>query len=237
MIVEKFTDERIRYILNESNIGMRRNWNKAITESKGEYLCILGDDDWLHRDFLKESVPVLDNNPSVGLSFAHCNKVDGDRNILSKWGYEFAPSGLLKGVEYLYYTSKYEACLTNSTTVLMRRNVFETVGEFEEEFGANTFDFNMWIKIAEKFDMYFIDKVLSDYRIHPDQVSEIHWRVKENPTGKIGTYLELTKVLSILNTKENLEKAGLYDQEYINKKIVKLGKELTKYIQIVLPKL
>lgn len=232
-VVKKFTDQKLRYIRNEANIGMMGNWNKAVKESQGDYLMILGDDDWLLPNFINETVAVLDNNPSVGFTFGRCNKVDSTRKILMEWGYKFTPTGFLKGIDYLFYTLDYESCLTNSTTTLIRKNVFNKVGLFKSEFGKNTFDFNMWINIASEFDVYFIDKFISDYRIHPDQVSEEHWRTSGHPTGRVGTYLELLKVLSILNGKNS----KLYNNTYINTKAVKISEALTQLITKILPDL
>lgn len=228
-VVGKFKDSRIKYFRNKKNIGMMDNWNKCIELSKGEYLTILGDDDKLLPNFLEKSLKVHLDNKNIGFSFSHCNKVDIKGNVINRWGYKFTPAGLIRGVNYLYYSIKYESCLTNSSTVLINKRVFNKVGKFEAPFGANTFDFNMWIKIAKHYPVYFINQVLSDYRLHSNQVSEVHWRRPERQTGKIGTCLELYGAICYLLTNDKL--IGTSKKKLITKRIANISEQLSKLLK------
>lgn len=233
-LVKKYNDKRVRYIRNKKNVGMMNNWNKCIRLAKGDYLLILGDDDVLSPDAVKIALNIHKNN-NLGFTFAHCNKVDEEGEFIQKWGYKYPSKGKMSGVEYLYYTLKYQSCLTNSSTVLVSAKVYKEVGDFTFEKGKNTFDFNMWIKIASRFDVFFIDRVICDYRVHKDQVSETHWGKKSIPTGKIGTYLELYKVISILDKKVN--ESSLFDKSFLYKETDKVTKNLTALLTKVLPEL
>lgn len=234
--VESFRDDRIRYFRNKRNIGMMNNWNKCIELSKGKNLMILGDDDRIYPGFLEKSLKIHKAYSDIGFSFTHCNKVDPKGKYLMKWGYQFTPPGYLDNYRYLYYTIKYGCCLTNSSTVLINKQVFNEVGQFEAPYGANTFDFNMWIKIALKYPVYFIDEVLCDYRLHKEQVSELHWRKQERPTGKIGTYLEILDAIARL-----LKKPAYYNSDkkrkFLLDKLEEYDKELSLLLKEALPEL
>lgn len=222
-IVTSLNDPRIRYYRNKKYIGMINNWNKCVELAHGKYLMILGDDDKLSPDFIRLSLSAHENYPQIGFSFSHCNKVDSKGKYLTRWGYQFPPTGYLKLFQYLYYTIKYGSCLTNSSTVLINKKVFSKIGVFESPYSTNTFDFNMWIKIGQKYPVYFIDKIACDYRIHKEQVSEIHWRKK--PTGKIGTYLEIIGVIaSLLNIKEFQDEKK---KEFLIKRLLEIDSELS----------
>lgn len=223
-VVKSFTDDRIRYIKNKENIGIINNWNKCVSEARGKYLMILGDDDVLHKDFLRLSVEVHNQNENIGFTFSHCNKVDSGGSFIQRWGYDFVPAGFLRGPKYLFYTLDHEACLTNSSTVLLKKEVFNKLGNFQVEFARNVFDFNMWVRIASQYDVFFIDKILCDYRIHSHQVSQIHWGEKQ--TGKIGSYLELLHILSILQIK-NFQ---FENKDYVAQKLDILTKRLGAYL-------
>ncbi len=197
-VAANFVDRRVHYVCNEHNLGMIGNWNRAIELATGSYLVIFGDDDSMLSEFLSSSVPVLENHPNVGFTFSHCNKVNEKREILRLWGYDFPPSGLLKGVDYLYWTVRFGCCLTNSSTVLFRRGVFDHVGSFKANLAQNTFDLNMYIRIATLYDVFFIDRVLADYTLHPGQVSQMHWRTKGHPTGRLGSILEIIDAVAVL---------------------------------------
>ena len=125
-VVSTFSDPRIKYHKNKNNIGMMNNWNKCVELSQGKYLMILGDDDKLYPEFLGTSLKIHGDHPEIGFSFAHCNKVNLKGKYLMRWGYQFTPSGELNGFNYLYYTIKYGACLTNSSTVLINKSMFSS---------------------------------------------------------------------------------------------------------------
>lgn len=197
-VIRSFSDTRLEYTCNDHQLGMIDNWNHALKLCNSDFVCILGDDDQWLPEFLEKSISVLRNHPSVGFTFSHCNKVDSNGAFIQRWGYDFPPSGLIRGHDYLEYTLKYGCCLTNSSTVVIRRKIFETVGLFQPEFSYNTFDFNLWIRMANEFDTYFIDEVLVNYRIHEQQISDRHWRKPNSPTGELGTTLELLYAVALL---------------------------------------
>ncbi len=234
-MVKSISDSRITYHRNKTNIGMMNNWNKCVELAKGKYLMILGDDDKLNSKFIEKSLKVHKAYPKIGFSFSHCNKVDLDGKYLLRWGYKYTPAGYLDSYKYLYNTIRYGACLTNSSTVLINKSALQNIGTFEAPYSANTFDFNMWIKIGLKYPIYFIDQVLCDYRIHKEQVSELHWRKKEKPTGKIGTYLEI--IAAIATLLQNKEFNNSEERNFVIKRLSELDSELSSLLKQVIPEL
>ncbi len=55
----------IRYVVNDQNIGMFGNWNRAIELARGEWVTILNDDDLLHPRFLQRMFRVIDRHPDI----------------------------------------------------------------------------------------------------------------------------------------------------------------------------
>lgn len=75
-LVEAFTDSRIRYYENEHNVGAVRlidNWNKCLALATGEFIVVMGDDDRLEHDYLKEFDALMAGYP--GLDVYHCRSV------------------------------------------------------------------------------------------------------------------------------------------------------------------
>jgi len=234
-VVKSFKDQRIRYVRNDRNIGMIENWNKSINLARGQHVLILGDDDKLRPDFLEKSLSIHRRYPGLGFTFTHCDKVDASGNFLKRWGYEFPSPGYLKGKEYIYLTITYGCCLTNSSTVLVSRDAYNTVGPYKQVYGANTFDLNMWIRIANSYDVFFIDQSLVDYRLHTGQISELHWRRVAAPTGKIGTHLELIDAFSrLLQDPKYLEAEK---RQVLLNRLLDLDAELSQLLIKVIPEL
>ncbi|MBP8718918.1 MAG: glycosyltransferase, partial [Candidatus Atribacteria bacterium] len=59
----------IRYVKNESNLGIVRNFNNAIRLAKGDYVCFLGADNRFRSDYIEKTARVLDKNNDVAIAY------------------------------------------------------------------------------------------------------------------------------------------------------------------------
>lgn len=66
-LLERYADPRIAYFKNEKNIGMYANWNRAIEKSRGEWICMIHDDDLLLPSYLATVMSVVSKKPEIGL--------------------------------------------------------------------------------------------------------------------------------------------------------------------------
>lgn len=67
-IVSRFDDPRITYYRNETNAGALHvvdNWNKCLSLARGEYFCLMGDDDVMDKDYLAEMEKLSRQYPDV----------------------------------------------------------------------------------------------------------------------------------------------------------------------------
>lgn len=72
-IVTSFNDPRIRYYENEINTGAENvidNWNKCLSLAKGDFFILMGDDDKMAPDYLKEFDNLINKYPD--LDVFHC---------------------------------------------------------------------------------------------------------------------------------------------------------------------
>lgn len=55
VLVKETAQDRLHYIHNEKPLGHIFNWNKALSEAKGQYIKIMFSDDWFaERDSLEK---------------------------------------------------------------------------------------------------------------------------------------------------------------------------------------
>jgi len=87
-IVKNIRNEQITYLKNDTNIGMMRNWHKALHTGISEYVVFLGDDDELLPNFLSDANKVLNENKDV---FLYSTAVLINNNGKK---YEWVPKGL-----------------------------------------------------------------------------------------------------------------------------------------------
>jgi hypothetical protein len=140
----------------------------------------------------------------------------------------------MKGVSYIFTTIDKERCISLAPNMVFRREVFKKVGLFEQIYAFNSFDFNMWFKIAFSFDVFFIEKILFEYTIHRSQMSQRHWRTSESPSGPIGMAIEIIGAISGILSSQPRESLNL---KYISKKLSSLNKRLAGLIKVQIPDL
>jgi len=156
--------DKIQYIRQE-NRGLPAARNTGIRQSSGEYLALLDADDvWLPCR-LSESIDTLTNRPQAGLSYGLITQIDSDGHI----GYTF--EGNRRHAEgciasYIYMRKVELPC----PTLTFRRKCLDEVGLFDESMRA-TEDRDLWLRIALKYEVAFVPKVLAYYRVSPQSMS------------------------------------------------------------------
>jgi glycosyltransferase involved in cell wall biosynthesis len=63
-IVKKYSDSRISVFSNQSRLGMQKNYEKAILRSKGDWLILIGQDDFIMPFSLSKINKIICNNPN-----------------------------------------------------------------------------------------------------------------------------------------------------------------------------
>jgi len=87
-------DKRVRYFRNEKNLGASPNYNRAFELSRGEYFKWADHDDLMAASFLEKCVGMLDENPSVCLSYTKALIIDEHGNKVVNYDPEPILSGL-----------------------------------------------------------------------------------------------------------------------------------------------
>lgn len=156
-----------RVILNEQNLGTYGTLNRGLEAATGEFVAILNDDDVWAPEKLKRQVALLDARPAVGLVHTDGWFIDaeGARMHGSPLGFEFPRTETSNVVLALLRQNKIIA-----SAALIRKRCFEDVGRFHPEyFGSG--DWEMWLRIAERYEVGYVDEPLTFYRVHGDNAS------------------------------------------------------------------
>lgn len=235
-VVKSFSDVRVTYRRNPKNLGIIGNWNKAIEYAKGTYLNIFHDDDVMYPTFLEESVRALDAHPSVAFTFSFIKRVNKNRKFLNMWWKDYNNlSGLIRGLDYILLTIEKERCISLAPNMVFRRSIFKKVGVFKQIYAFNTFDFNMWFKIAFQHDVYLINKILFEYTIHKGQMSQRHWRKPKSPTGPIGMAIEIIDAISRLLTLPYADEKEC--RAFLSRKLLNLDRKIADLVKTQMPDL
>jgi len=151
------TDARIRCIRLEKNSGAAAARNVGVKNSQSPYIALLDSDDAYHPEFLNLSLQSIQGTDSkiafsytgVGTTGIEQDVVPRDRRI---WTVpkEFAPMKK----PYLYQLQ-----LGTSSGIVIKRNVFDKVGYFDESFRAAE-DTDWFIRLSEYYEGLPIHKNL-----------------------------------------------------------------------------
>ena len=69
-VVSRYDDARIKYFVNETNVGVKDpacNWNECLKKAGGEYFCLICDDDVYEPEFIEEMLKLADKYPQCNV--------------------------------------------------------------------------------------------------------------------------------------------------------------------------
>lgn len=84
-IVQKYTDDRIRYFVNNENCGAVNvvdNWNKCLAHANGDYIICMGDDDKLLPSCLSEYISLIEKFPNKSVYHGWTEIIDENGDIV-----------------------------------------------------------------------------------------------------------------------------------------------------------
>lgn len=178
IIAEFVDDPRIRCVYNEINSGSPFiQINKGVRLADGEFIWVAEADDYANSRFLATLLPILIDNPKVGLAYCQSMAVDADETALfsmqkhtdyldeERWTRDFIAHGQSECRDYLLYSNT----IPNFSAVLFRRSVFESAG-FAEESMRLCGDWLTWVKMLMISDVAFVAEPLNFYRWHSGTV-------------------------------------------------------------------
>ncbi|HRF59316.1 MAG TPA: glycosyltransferase [Fimbriimonadaceae bacterium] len=157
----------ITMVFNESNLGTYGTLNVGLERANGELIAVLNDDDLWAPTKLERQVELLDRFPRVGLVHTDGGFIDGAGKPIdgSPLGFEFPRTETGDVLLSLLYQNKIIA-----SAVLARRECFEHCGVFNPAyFGSG--DWEMWLRIAERYEIGYVDERLTFYRVHGENAS------------------------------------------------------------------
>jgi glycosyltransferase involved in cell wall biosynthesis len=180
-IVESYPGMQINCITIENSGGPSRPRNIAIAAATGRYIVIFDSDDLMLPGKIENSLRLLDHYPEAGFLFTNFQSVDSAGNILKadflerydtlySLPYKDAKDSarIIQSEDLLHGLAV--ANFIGTSSVVIRRSVLDEVGNFDEQLRYGE-DFHLWVRLANKHTAIFLDKVLHQYRIHENSIS------------------------------------------------------------------
>ena len=160
-VIASFNNSRIKYFYQENTGLPAAGRNLGLRECSGAYIAFLDSDDMWHPEKLEKQVRYLCEHPQYYLVYSNAWIIDDfelQKGLLLK-------SGTLK--QGKIFRKLINGNFIPVMTVLMRREVFENVGFFNEDYSIRAAeDYEYWLRIALHYKFGFIDEPLAMYRKH-----------------------------------------------------------------------
>lgn len=150
------------HLFRQKNGGVSMARNNGVALSQGDYLCFLDADDWWEQTFLEEMSKLIEEFPDAGIYGTNYTIVNETKHKT-----RVAPIGVESGFEkgYINYCQVYAKTLAmpmTSISVAIPRLVFYEMGGFPQGIKLGE-DFLLWIHIALKHKVAFLNKPLAYY--------------------------------------------------------------------------
>ena len=222
------------HIFTHKPSGIGANWNNCIVNSNGEYIKFLFQDDTIESNCIEKMVKYAVKSNNIGLVYSKRNFIykENDKkniewvklyeNLHLSWHKNNIVDGKInKGVDLLKDDSLLsfpENKIGEPTAVLLKKEVFDTVGYFSEVL-KQTLDIEFWYRLMKHYDIIFIDAKLVSFRLHDSQATAINSKnyLNEHNQLRNSLYNSLFWYLSFKNKKDFFLKFNTFG------KIVKKG--------------
>lgn len=158
-------DISIKYIIHETNQGACAARNTGISNATGKYVAFLDDDDeWLPEKLSLQYRKISENN----LSLVYCayNQIDSDDE--KKYVPVKYPSGTLSDFEKLL---TYGNFIGSTSYPLIAMDALTRVGSFNLALKSSQ-DYELWLRIAQRYSIGYIDKPLVNYYVSEESISK-----------------------------------------------------------------
>ena len=167
-VVESFSSTKVKYIMNEVNLGMIGNWNRALEIGGNNFLNILHDDDMLEPDFVRKVLDFYDKNSEVIFLHTAAYIVDGSNIILKKHIKNYTP--ITNSDQFFSNYIKFGVSIICPSAVFQRSKIPENL-KFEEKYPF-TADVVHFLKCSSYGSVGNINEPLIKYRTHDNSITK-----------------------------------------------------------------
>ncbi|WP_165836417.1 glycosyltransferase [Taibaiella soli] len=153
-----------KFIRHERNMGICITANDGIAASSGKYICFLATDDIMLPEKTAEQAALLEQaGQDVGMVYSDARLIQDDGrpiygNFIQRYRQDFIwpPSGWI-------FDDIIKGNYIPGMATLIRKSVIDAIGSFDPTLSYE--DFDMWLRIAEKYQIIFQNKQTVKYRI------------------------------------------------------------------------
>lgn len=155
------TTGRIETHADGPRLGISGNWNRCIELARGHLVHLLHQDDRVLPGFYRRMEQAFTKAPQIGMAFCRSRLVDGEGKTLKtnsrlRWW-----RGVLPHCLQTFATRQ----RVQTPSAIVPRATYEFLGGYRDDL-CQTLDWEMWVRIAAHFPVWYDPKILAVFRRH-----------------------------------------------------------------------
>jgi glycosyltransferase involved in cell wall biosynthesis len=205
-VIKGYKDQRIRYFEHRQNKGKIHAVNFAFKKARGKYACIFDADDIMVNYKLAVSAKILDRHPECGLVYGDAWIIDEASEIIGPLSF---PSRAERNIDDAFPDMSFsiaklmKGAVFGQGSTLFRMEAIRKVGGLDEKLRVAE-DWDLWLRIAEKYKFYYEPVPMYFYRINPQGL--FSQALRENNHEKSKQYV--IQKMAERHRQEALKEAG-----------------------------
>lgn len=160
-VVRKIAGNRVAFTRRARNGGHVQNFNSCLNMARGHLVHILHGDDWVKDHFYSRLGMAFESQPSLGAAFCRSVYIDHQGGEAGLTDLEQEHKGVVD--DWLVrILSRQRIC---APSIVVRREVYEHLGGFDPRFTIAGEDWEMWVRIAAHYPVWYEPDALACYRM------------------------------------------------------------------------
>jgi glycosyltransferase involved in cell wall biosynthesis len=157
-------DERVSVLQDGPNDGIAHARNRALSHARGEYVCVLDDDDRWHPEKIERQLAVFDDcDETCGVVYTGGVACRNGRAVGT-----YSPRADRRGDIYPEILADFG--LNPYSSHMIRRSCFERVGTYDTRFPHGE-DWDLSIRLAREYEFAAVPEPLVERRFHDANAS------------------------------------------------------------------
>jgi len=177
---------KLQSITFVKNLGVSAARNAAIKNCDSEWIAFLDSDDFWHPDKLQKQIAQTVIRTECPIHFTD--------EIWIRNGVRVNPKKKHQKLDGWIFKPSLELCLISPSTVLLKRELFEVHGLFDENL-AICEDYDLWLRLTAQHKVALLsEKLMTRHGGHSDQLSWSDWGIDRYRVQSIIKILKTEKL-------------------------------------------
>ena len=155
-------DSRV-VVYHQENKGLIFSLNRGCALARGKYIARMDADDVATKNRLRWQVDFMESHRDVGVLGGAIEWIDATGKSLLRCRLPITD----RDIKSALYRGD---CPFSHPTVLMRKEVLDSVAGYRKSM-VHAEDYDLWLRIADRYQLANLEEVVLKYRVHSSQVS------------------------------------------------------------------